>query len=270
MLSWRWLGISLTALFIQLGCGGGSGSSAAGAQPVVPAISEEFDFQWLNGGSDSPDGLWRRSHWVATGNNLFTFDNAVIQSSDSGATGGVLLLTIRAETSADGHLQGGELQSIGDAGSNCSYGYYETRMKLSNVPDGCVSFFWIQGPSYGPEEIDIEFLTNPSNSGTVDYTVHMADASEDHQQLKLDFDPSQAFHRYGFLWTQTLISYTVDGRVVHTVNKASSAFPSHAGYIMMNAWSGNPNWGGGPPATDATHVYDWVRFYKDATEVPAE
>ena len=43
------------------------------------------------------------------------------------------------------------------------------------------------------------------------------------------------------------------------------------GYIMMNTWSsGNPNFGGGPPAQDATSVYDWVKFYPNATSIPAE
>ena len=29
---------------------------------------------------------------------------------------------------------------------------------------------------------------------------------------------------------------------------------------MMNAWSGNANFGGGPPAQNSTSVYDWVHF----------
>ena len=29
---------------------------------------------------------------------------------------------------------------------------------------------------------------------------------------------------------------------------------------MMNAWSGNANFGGGPPAQNSTTVYDWVHF----------
>lgn len=246
-----------------------------GAAPSVkPDLDEEFDFQWQNDGSYSPDGLWCRSSWPATGNNLFTFNNAIIQSSYPDAKGGVLLLTIQAALSTDKSCyqcpQGGELQSVGAKGSSFGYGYYEARMQLSSVQDGCVSFFWIQGPSYGPEEIDIEFLTDTQNSGTVDYSVHMPNSPEDHQQIKLGFDPSQAFHRYGFLWTQTFISYTVDGQIVHTVNKVDNNFPSHTGYIMMNAWSGSVYWGGGPPAKDETSVYDWVKFYKDATEVPAE
>jgi hypothetical protein len=37
---------------------------------------------------------------------------------------------------------------------------------------------------------------------------------------------------------------------------------------VMNTWTGNPNWGGGPPAKDATTIYDWVHFYPDASSVP--
>ena len=42
------------------------------------------------------------------------------------------------------------------------------------------------------------------------------------------------------------------------------------GYIMMNTWSGNSNFGGGPPSQDATSVYDWVKFYPGATSIPAD
>ena len=30
--------------------------------------------------------------------------------------------------------------------------------------------------------------------------------------------------------------------------------------IMMNTWSGNANFGGGPPTQNSTSVYDWVHF----------
>ncbi len=38
-------------------------------------------------------------------------------------------------------------------------------------------------------------------------------------------------------------------------------------YIMMNAWTGNPSWGGGPPSQDATSHYDFVKFYDGANDV---
>ena len=99
-----------------------------------PPVNEEFNFAWR--GSDSPDGLWRRSSWVATGSNLFTWDNAVVEPSYAGATGGVLNLSVLPEPYYDDegnlHYQGGELQSIGESGSGFGYGYYEVRMKTTD------------------------------------------------------------------------------------------------------------------------------------------
>ena len=37
---------------------------------------------------------------------------------------------------------------------------------------------------------------------------------------------------------------------------------------MMNTWTGNPYWGGGPPTQQATSVYDWVNFSPNVTVVP--
>ena len=231
-------------------------------------VNEEFDFTW--DGSDSPDGLWRRSSWVATGGNLFTWDNAITLPSYTGATGGVLQLTVQA-----GILQGGELQTVGEHGGDFGYGYYEVRMKVTSVPGCCVSFFWIQAPDYGPEEIDIEFLTNESwttGSGTVHYTIHPDWEGNDTAVTQtLDFNPSADFHRYGFLRTWNRISYTVDGIVVRTfTHPPCNNIARQKGYIMMNAWTGNANWGGGPPAEDAVSVYDWVKFFPGATSVPLD
>ena len=39
---------------------------------------------------------------------------------------------------------------------------------------------------------------------------------------------------------------------------------------MMNAWTGNANWGGGPPTQDASAVYDWVKFWPGVDKIPEE
>ena len=243
---------------------GSSGGTGGSGSTDIPQIFEEFNFQW--NGSYSPDSLWRRASWVGTGQNMFTLDNAVVESSYSGATEGVLKLTVTA-----GKLEGGEIQSVGDGGSNFSYGYYEVRMKVakeSGAAGCCVSFFWIQAPGYGPGEIDIEFLTNEAwtaTSGAVHYSVHPAHTSV---KRNLPFNPSSDFHRYGFLWTPTQVIYTVDGVAVYTFNSGVPA--SAPGYIMANAWTGAPTWGGGPPSQNATSVYDWIKYYPNVTEIPNE
>ena len=142
-------------------------------------------------------------------------------------------------------------------------------MKVTSVPGVVASFFWVEAPNYGPREWDIEFLTNESwistkNSGKVHLFIHPANAT---YIVNLPFNPSLAFHRYGFLWTSGSISFTVDGHVAHSFTD-SSLNTNARGFVMMNTWTGNPNWGGGPPAQDATTVYDWVHFHPDVSSVP--
>ncbi|MGO8702913.1 MAG: family 16 glycosylhydrolase, partial [Candidatus Brocadiia bacterium] len=151
------------------------------------------------------------------------------------------------------------------------YGYYETRMKVTSVPGVCDSFFWIEAPNYGPHEWDIEFLTNESwitstNSGMVHLTINYPGGSTTYA-LNLPFNPSLAFHRYGFLWTPGTLAYTVDGQIAYTFTDPNLNTTAQ-GYIMMNTWTGNPYWGGGPPTQQATSVYDWVNFSPNVTVVP--
>jgi len=253
------------------GCGKGTPSNPHGGSGDVlqPALYEEFNPPW--DGVFSPDGkTWQiAGPWRATGNNLFLPANGQIVSAHEGQPGGYLLLTVTANK-----LEGGEIQTVP---ADYGYGYYEVRMKVTDVPGVCVSFFWI-GKDYGPGEIDIEFLTNESwigsaDRGQVHYTVHPDwSANQTAYTQSLPFNPSKGFHRYGFLWTPGRLDYTVDGAIVKTFTNPPSAnlINTEGGYIMMNAWTGNANWGGGPPTANATSAYDWVKYYAGATAVPID
>jgi beta-glucanase (GH16 family) len=83
----------------------------------------------------------------------------------------------------------------------------------------------------------------------------------------LPFNPSEDFHRYGFLFTPQRVQWTADGKVIQTLENVALGGD---GILMMNAWTGNPNWGGGPPAQDVHAVYDWVKYWPGATGIPAD
>jgi hypothetical protein len=224
-----------------------------------PTIYEEFN-PWS--GNTSPDGVWRIAGvWTGTGGNVLDPALAKLTSTYAGeSSSGFLSLTVKAN-----EMRGSEIQTLAGYG----YGYYEVRMKVSPTPGICDSFFWIEAPSYGSREWDVEFLTNEpwissSSSGKVHYTIHPSGKS---YIANLPFNPSKGFHRYGFLWTPGKIDYTIDGQLSYSFTDASLN-SSAKGFIMMNAWTGNPNWGGGPPTQDATTVYDWVKFYAGATSIP--
>src|SRR5262245_46986491 len=97
------------------------------------AINEEFN-PWV--GAVSPDGVWRLAGpWYGTGNNYFELSRETLTTTYPGQTDtGFLNLTIAPSTNP---LQGGEIQTLGEYG----YGYYEVRMKTSNVSGGVASFF---------------------------------------------------------------------------------------------------------------------------------
>jgi hypothetical protein len=233
-----------------------SGLPAPSTNPM-PQISQQFN-PWS--GTASPDGIWRIAGiWQGSGGTL---DPALasLTSSYNSSPGGFLSLSVAAN-----ERRGSEIQTLGTYG----YGYYETSMKVSSVPGVVSSFFWIEN-NYGSHEWDIEFLTNESwinseNSGLVHLTLH---PSERTYILPLEFNPSKGFHKYGFLWTPGTIVFTVDGKSVYTFS-GSELSTTVKGYIMMNTWTGNPNWGGGPPTQVATTTYDWVTFTPAVTTIPS-
>jgi nitroreductase len=231
----------------------------------TPQIFQEFTPASFNG-ITSTDGIWRiNGPWVGTGKNTLDPALAHLSSTYPGDSGsGFLSLSV-----APRQLRGSEIQTVTLPGYGC--GYYETRMKVTSVPGVCASFFWIEAPHYGSHEWDIEFLTNEpwitsANSGKVHLTIH---PSHETYVLDLPFNPSLGFHRYGFLWTPGSIAYTVDGQIAHTFTHPTLDTTAK-GYIMMNMWTGNRDWGGGPPSEQATSVYDWVKFYPNVTSVPGE
>jgi CubicO group peptidase (beta-lactamase class C family) len=226
---------------------------------LVPMINQQFNATWPS--NISPDGLWRiNGPWTGTGGNEMDPTLAVISPTFGQKGGGFISLT-----SAANQKRGSEIQTLKGYG----YGYYETRLQVTSVPGVCDSFFWIESPNYGPHEWDIEFLTNESwitspNSGQVHLTLHPSNSTF---VLPLGFNPSKGIHRYGFLWTAGQIVFTVDGKAAHTFTE-SDLTTSATGFIMANTWTGNPNWGGGPPTKNATSTYAYVKFAPGATTIP--
>ncbi len=225
-------------------------------------------------GNTSPSGLFRLDgDWVGTGGNMLSLQNDRFITSFNGENGGFIQLTVPGGQTATPYKAAEWASTGGLSGTNThgyGYGYYETRMQVSSTPGVCASFFWIEAPNYGPHEWDIEFLTNESwigsaNSGQVHLTLHPSNAT---YILQLPFNPSKAMHRYGFLWKSGTITFTVDGKAAYTTSNADLNTTAQ-GFIMANEWTGNPNWGGGPPKADAVTTYDYARFGAGLPAIPA-
>jgi chitodextrinase len=232
---------------------------------------QDFNPGWS--GVHSQDNIWTISGiWVGTGGNTLDPANTSFTSSYSGDAGtGFLYLKSKANV-----LNGSEVWT---SPNDYGYGYYECRMKVTTVGNHtnntgvCASFFLWDGDN-GNFELDHEFLTDQfwislSDTGAVMLSYHLTDGTGVTYQQNLSFNPSLDFHRYGILWQPGRVDWTVDKKIVHTANNAGFTNTSKE-YVMMNSWTGNINWGGNAPSTDAISVYDWVRFTPDVTSVPVE
>ena len=263
--------ISAVLLVIPLVyCAKSEPKDASQTKKLQPQLFQEFIPGWNN--KTSQDGLWTiNGPWLATGRNLMDPKNVTFTETYPGETDkGFLYFKSIADT-----MKGSEVQTV----SSCpcyGYGYYEVRMKLTDVGDPtnnrgvCASFFW-KRKNYGRAEWDYEFLTNGAwvnseNDGQVTMNYHLDDGRSKVHYHNLGFNPSKAFHRYGILWQPNRLDWTVDGKIVYSFVDPGVA--SDPGYIMMNQWTGNKNWGGLPPAKDAVTIYDWVKFYPNVTSVP--
>ncbi len=228
-------GPGVVACVALLTCAGGvQGALAAKPAPKPPPASAGFADHfnaydaarwsradgWKNG---SPfDNAWRADHvTVADGKLDLRLDD-------------VALL--------------GEPYTSGELRSNGFYGYgcYEASFKPIGVPGVVTSLFTFAGPydnggNGKHNEIDVEFLGNHPQWVQFNFwTNDDAYASRNEYLLNLGFDPTAAFHRYGFKWTASQIEWYIDGIPVYRVQdspgnptpKATESLQK----IMVNAW----------------------------------
>ncbi len=237
-------------------------SSSSGGHPRQapdPTVSESFS-SW-GSGRFSTDGMWQKNGDWTTGwsKNLILMANARVHDG-------------RLDLVTPAHVrQSGEIQSAPQAPVTFSYGYYQTRMQVASTAGVCSSFFFIAS-DYGLPEVDVEFLTNESwltssSSGRVHLSVHKANGTvRDYRVVDLPFNPSRGMHTYGFVIAPNAVTFDIDGTVVwRDALPTGWAGGVPSGFIMANIWTGNPDWGGGPPAREAVSSYDWMRYYAGET-----
>ena len=93
-----------------------------------------------------------------------------------------------------------------------------------------------------PRKIDLLKVNNT-------YTVNMCN---------LGFDASEEFHRYGFRWTESYITWYVDGVPVYRVDeKPNKPLPKTPGRMMTNYWCGTKE------AELWMSKYSYVDFLRD-------
>jgi beta-glucanase (GH16 family) len=146
------------------------------------------------------------------------------------------------------------------------------------VPGVLNSFYTIDWGTNGDgtrQEIDIEFLTYSfgSNSGRVHIALHAAGLTsfQTNPDILLDFNPSDAFHVWGFEITPTYLKWFVDNRVLYTYTYAINPITINASYqLKLNSWTA-AGWINGPPVVGIESVYqiDWIKFYPYVYGIPS-
>ncbi len=264
---------------------------AACAQSSGRQVDERFNTRWVpstnpNSGGEPTDGVFKvdGNYCVPYGDahtDEFNIGNVTFHRAPHDS---VAHLIVRAgthtATSCGGVIAYGAAEIASNAGweptgsppppfgnSPYNYGYYEAEMRPSCVQGEISSFFWIAAPHYGPLEIDVEFPDAPGHVfNDVHWTIHPSGQTVDYP---LGFNPCQAMHRYGFLWTAGQLVFTVDGHAKQTFND-TTLNTNQTGFIIANAWTGHAAWGGGPPSQDAVNDYRFIKFIPNATTIPPQ
>lgn len=203
------------------------------------------DFDWSFNGTDIPptytyslcnysnNNRWAKVTWIWQPSWTCTLYPAY-------ATVASGLLNL--ETPGSYRSEGSQIQTLRN---DYWYGSYRVTMKTAPHPgsdfQGTVNaFFFYSNPS--EQEIDIEILSkdNGTNTGIVHFVTHPSTRNTDFAYA-LNFNPSAEYHVYGFDWYKDKVEFFVGNDKVKT---QKLAVPSAKGNIMMNHWTGNPNWGG--------------------------
>jgi hypothetical protein len=224
----------------------------AGLQPE-PAFADDFEPGW-----EEVQTAWRVATWLQNGTQM---------SPE------------RCRTDGEGHMvqtvlaggppyYGGSMETEGEYG----WGRWVARVRPSPVYGVLNSVFikdWDNRET--PEddgdgtkaEIDFEFLSYSYGPGygEVHIAVHFADAKPLWEMdIPLDFNPSDAFHEWGFDILPDRVIWHVDGKFLHEWIYTDTHAMNENYEFFFNSWT-KPTWILGPPSEDAHYHIDWVRFY---------
>jgi beta-glucanase (GH16 family) len=129
-----------------------------------------------------------------------------------------------------GEHTGGEVKSSG----LYSYGKYRTSLKLSQTVGTFETFYSYQWPTTDKvhNEIDIELIKNSDGSTTAMLSTWV-DYKYDRTTIKLSFDPSAAYHTYGYDWYADHVGFYIDDKLVWT---SYGHIPNKPMYVYFQNW----------------------------------
>lgn len=233
---------------------------SAGGFAGAPAFFDDFDPGW-----EQSQKNWRVATWKQ---NAAQMDPSRCRTDGAGH----LVQTVLAGAP----FRGGSLQTDREFG----YGRWIARVRPSSVPGLLNSIFTMDWDDLtttdsqddgGKSEVDIEFLTHTfgPGRGKVHLAIHLLGRSgfwED--DVELDFNPSDAFHDWGFDILPDRVVWHVDGKILRTWHASPGARIDPVYEMFFNSWT-DTNWILGPPARDGDYHIDWVKFFPLKTSRPS-
>ncbi len=141
------------------------------------------------------------------------------------------------------------------------YGYWEVRLRLTNVSQGHHFAVWLMPTDNSwPPEIDMLEVVGLDPS-----KYHMTSHGSSNDQL-VWFHPSDptGWHTLGFLWTPDRMTWYLDGEA----KKSIANYVTNKNFYFMMSWEMASNWPGNPDGTTrwpAEVAVDYVRIYKPAS-----
>lgn len=224
----------------------------AGGFAKEPSYSDDFGPDW------KPQTLgWRVATWKQNG-TLMAPERCAVDGE------GHLVQTLAAGEPP----RGGSIQSTKEFG----WGRWIARVKPSAVPGALNSFFtkdWDDLTTSDSEhdgkkaEVDIELITRTfgPDRGEVHLAIHLDKRPRLFEvDIPLDFNPSDAFHDWGYDILPDRVVWHVDGKFLHEWKYTKEDFVDEGYEVFFNSWA-NKKWIGGPPVEDAKYLIDSVKFY---------
>lgn len=216
----------------------------------------------------SPAYPWGRTHNYPA---YIRDENIQVNTNNNG----LLQLWGRRESFGGRPFTSGAINSNGhlNLGLVGKAGYMEARMKMPNFLGAWPAFWSLQ--EGWPLEIDVmEFVRNgpgTANTSPNNYVanVHFRNSSGQNASSWSGFkdagagDLTAGFHNYGVRWTDSTLTWYIDGRQFHSYTGAAAIAQMQRMYLILNLGIGG--WPGDPPAGEDVNKsfdVDWVRVWQ--------
>lgn len=225
-------------------------SEPSGEAPPSPSALPGYRQSYVTdfGGSTLPDG------WSTFTGTPGSDPGSQWASSHVVVSGGLLQLNAWQDPAYGSEWVTGGLCQCAVAQT---YGAYFVRSRMTGPGPTQVELLW---PVSGwPPEIDFSETYGGDSSSMA--TLHFSSANgEVHQMLNIDMTK---WHTWGVIWTPTLISYVVDGKVWGTVNVAAD-IPDQPMTLdlQQQTWCSS---GQACPTSSQSSQIDWVAEYEPST-----